>query len=66
MNETTTCRVKRAHIERARKLVPNGDRLSMQAVLDVVVEAGLEALQKPAEEAVGAGAFVSRQKESAP
>ena len=54
MSETTTCRVKRAHIEKARELVPNGDRLSTQAVLDVVVEAGLEALQKPAEEAVGA------------
>lgn len=54
MNGTTTCRVKRAHIERARELVPNGDRLATQAVLDLVVEAGLNALQKPAKEAVGA------------
>jgi len=55
MNDSTTCRVKRAHITRARELVPNGDRMSTQALVDVVVTAGLEALQNPPVKVTGDG-----------
>ena len=55
MTDSTTCRVKREHIAKARELVPNGDKMSTQALVDVVVTMGLEALRNPPAKMSGDG-----------
>ena len=45
MNESTTARIQRAHIALARSIIPGGDMMPAQTVVDAVIRAGLDALQ---------------------